>query len=331
VTSISHSPAIWRPRAFLRQLGVGRWIYRHGFNRLARHRWLLQFGAAGAVRYVLGESAMRRAAPRLSPVEAGDPEGFACTFMTGRFYWHQTLFCVVSLARCLDAPLRVTLVDDGTLSPRQTTALRTVLRGVHIVGPAEIAARLDSALPRGRFPLLRSLRDTMPMMRKLVDLRAGRSGWQLYLDSDMLFFGRPDFLVDCALHRQACHMHDRVHGYAVSDAELHRRTGVQIRPGVNAGIVGFDDSLIDWDLVERWLNALPPSALNSHLIEQTLTALLLTLHDAVRAPDEHYHILYDSESAAPDGARLLHYIFHAKLRYFTRDWRRLPSSGPHLT
>jgi hypothetical protein len=270
------------------------------------------------LRYIIGEAAMR-----LPAVDAGVLDGFACTFMTGRFYWHQTLFCVASLARHLGSPLRVTIIDDGTLSSSQTAALRAILKGVHIVGPAEIHARLDAALPRDRFPLLRSLRDTMPMMRKLVDLRAGCTGWQLYFDSDMLFFGCPDFLLDCSTRRRSCHMNDRVHAYVLSDDELLRHTGVQIRPNVNAGIVGFDDSLIDWDLVEGWVGSLPATALKSHLIEQTLTALLFATHDAARAPDALYHIRYDSDSPEPTGVVLLHYIYHSKLRYFSRDWRPL--------
>ena len=54
-------------------------------------------------------------------------------------------------------------------------------------------------------------------MRKLTDVHAGRTGWRLFLDSDMLFFARPDFLLAwLADPRQPCHMIDVVSAYGYS-------------------------------------------------------------------------------------------------------------------
>jgi len=311
-----------RVRGLIRRTGIGALCYRFVYSSFSGLRWKLNFGWGGALRYAWGEAAMKRAARRLTPVVADAADGLPCTFMTGCRYWHQTVFCAHSLAHQCANGLRVTIYDDGSLTPGQQRILRTVLSGVTLVSHAESTARLDKHLSPSRYPLLRALRDTMPMMRKLVDLHAGGSGWQLYLDSDMLFQRPPIFLIHCAERRACCYMQDRVHGYTLPEAELSRISGLHVPPRVNAGIVAIDDSRIDWDAVERWLNAFPPAALDPQLLEQTLTAMLLGAQNSGPAPGDSYHILYDSSSPPPDNAVLLHFIFHAKYRYFTTDWRR---------
>ena len=310
-----------RARAFARRLGLGVWLLRNYHQRFPRLNWLLQFGVAGAIRYACGESAMRRAARRLPPIDESSPDGFTCSFMTGRGYWQQTLFCAHSLATVLDGPLHVTLLDDGTLTPKQTATLLRVLPGVRLIARAEIDAVLQHTLPRSQFPRLRELRDRMPMMRKLVDLRASRSGWQLYLDSDMLFLRRPDFLVECERTSTSCHMVDRLFAYSLPSEQLAQLSGRPVPACVNAGIVGLDDRAINWPEVETWVRQMPAPGLNPQLLEQTLTAMLLGHFESRAAPSEAYHILYTRDATPPPAAVLLHYIYHAKLRYFTRDWR----------
>lgn len=315
-------PAPSRLRRVLRSAGLGRLCYHIVHASFPRLRWRLRFGWAGAWRYAAGEAAMARAASRLPPVDCGAPGGLACSFLTGKHYWHQTAFAAHSLARQLPSGLDVVIYEDGTLTPARRKSLGQVLRGARFVSAEESTLRLDRVLPASRYPRLRGARHTMPLMRKLLDLRAGQPGWQLYLDSDMLFLGRPDFLLARSARRAACHMLDRIHGYTMPVEELSRLTGLTVPPHANAGIVGLDDSLIDWDQLEHWLGLFPPEAVEPRLLEQTLTALLLGLQASEPAPADAYHILYESDSAEPPEAVLLHFIFDAKFRYFTRDWRR---------
>ncbi len=315
-----------RLRAALRGAGLGRLYYRVAHGSFPHLRWRLRFGPFGFWRYTLGEAAMIRAVSRLAPVDGGAAEGLACSFLTGKRYWHQTAFCAHSLARVVPAGIRATIYDDGTLTRSQGAALRRVLRGATIVSSAESVALLDARLPRARFPLLRAARDAMPMMRKLVDVRAGSTGWQLLLDSDMIFHSRPDFLLERFQNRGACHMIDHVHGYIEPEDSLAAIWGFRVPPRVNAGIVALDDARIDWPQVEHWLGKLPGELRGRQMLEQTLTAVLLGLQHSIPAPAEEYHILYDSESPEPPETILLHFIYHAKLRYFTRDWRRYLTS-----
>lgn len=308
-------------RAYARQLGIGPWILRNYNRRFPRLHWLLQFGAAGALAYSLGEAAMRRKAPQLPPISADDQEGFSCSFMTGSGHWQQTLFCAHSLGHHAGSPLSVTILDDGTLTRIQVGHLRRVLRGVRVITAAESRGSLDRALPPTRFPLLRDLCGRMPMMRKLVALRAGGEGWRLYLDSDMLFFRQPELLIEHQKTRIPCYMQDRLFAYSLPADTLEAIAGHPIPPCVNAGIVGLVDDRIDWADLERCLRKMPPAGLNAQLLEQTLTAILLGRAGGVVAPGDDYHILYERNSPVPASPVLLHYIYHAKLRYFSRDWK----------
>lgn len=161
------------------------------------------------------------------------------------------------------------------------------------------------------------------MTRKLIGIRAGSRTWQLYLDSDMLFFKRPEFLERCAADGKACHMHD--HGdnfYVRPTSELSRICGVAVPPRVNAGIVGLVDARIDWEAVENWCRHFRTDELDSSLFEQSLTAMILAGFSPVDAPPDDYAIVYQSGARFPERAVMLHYLFRSKLDYVIREWRR---------
>jgi len=298
-------------------------LLRYFHHPLARATWLRRQGFRGAVHALGGNAAMRRAARRLQPIPAPPgAEAFEASFMTGAQFWHQTAFCAHSLARQLAGPLRPTFYDDGTLQSAQAAVLQRLFPLGRIWGAAEIGRRLEQTLPHSQFPRLHDIRAHTPMFRKLIDVRAGASGWQLYLDSDMLFFARPSFLLEAARAGRACYMQDRVFGYCLPADLMEELAGGPIRPQVNAGILGLDSGRIDWPWIESWLQRIPRSVRLHRLLEQTVTAILLSRQEAVAAPEGDYVILTDPYAPPPEGAALLHYIQHAKWTYTAREWRR---------
>lgn len=315
-------------RSLLRRRGVGTWLMRNFYQPTLGVRWLLSLGAGNALRLIWGESAMKRRARRLPPIAATDGPALAATYMTGAAYWHQTVFGAWSLARHLPKGLRPTFYDDGSLTTEQRETLQRVFPQAKIVSAGETQRRLDIYLPAERFPLIRATRAQSVMLRKFVDLRVGSRGWQLYLDSDMLFFQRPALLEDLAVRQEtAVHMVDHVYAYALPTPELDRICGVAVRPRVNAGIVGLDDRAVNWEQIEQWFAAFPPNTLTNPLFEQTITAMVLSHLKTAETPAEQYRILYDSRTPPPSGAVLLHYIFHAKTLYFSKEWRRVLRSA----
>jgi hypothetical protein len=266
---------------------------------------------------------MMRAAKQLLPISPRPGQNcFEASFMTGRRFWHQTAFCAHSLAGQLGGGAKFAFYDDGSLSAEHVETLRRLFPNAVVHGAGETYAQLEQHLPVSKFPLLHEVRDHSVMFRKLFDLRGGNRGWQLYLDSDMLFFARPVFLEECARRRRACYMKDAVFGYCMDSGEMTRLAGLPIPRNVNAGIVGLDNDLIDWERVENWLGQIPRAIRMNRLFEQTLTAMILSRFAPVPAPEEDYVIVCDPASAPPEKATLLHYIQHSKWLYLSREWRR---------
>ena len=310
-----------RAKTWGRQLGAGRWLYRHVYRPLEPARWILGFGARGAIRHILGERQMRAAARRLPPWNAPvSDDALRVTYLTGQRHWHQTIVAAHSLARQIAGNLRPTFVDDGTLTSTQAAALLRVFPHAILIRADAAEDQLEKVLPPASFPCLRMARASHPFMRKLLDVRAGSSDWQLYLDSDMLFFRRPDFLLDCATAETSCYMQDRVHGYIASRERISAVAGTAVPAMANAGIVALHDAHIDWHAVERWCRLLGPA---HPMLEQTLSAMLQGVQRGIVAPPQDYHILYENNEDAPKRPVLLHYIFRAKLRFFAEDWRRI--------
>ena len=161
------------------------------------------------------------------------------------------------------------------------------------------------------------------MMRKLLGIRLPSRTRQLYLDSDMLFFQRPLLLE--SLHGKKCfYMHD--HGenfYLRPEAELSRICGFEVPARVNAGIVELNDLSIDWNQVEFWCGHFTPLELGSFLFEQTLTAMLVASQGGKPLPANEYAIVYNSTMSEPPEAVMLHYLYRAKLRLFSKDWKKI--------
>lgn len=65
---------------------------------------------------------------------------------------------------------------------------------------------------------MRERRLEQPLLRKLTDFHAGSTGWKLFLDSDMLFFHQPSFLLDWLRNPQyPCYMVDIANYYGYSN------------------------------------------------------------------------------------------------------------------
>lgn len=241
--------------------------------------------------------------------------------MTGHDFWHQTAFCGFSLARQWPGVFRPTFYDDGTLRPREAATLGRIFPSAQFIGGGQVKERLDELLPVHRFPLLRTLRDEIPMMRKLVDVRAASREWQLYFDSDMLCFHFPNQLFDWNERRIAFSAEDTLYGYCAPKERIDAICERDVQPFANAGVLAMDDRQIDWERVEHWCSRSTATERRHILFEQTLSAALLSGGPQKRLPASDYPVLCHSVDPPPD-AVMLHYASHAKPMYFIHEWRR---------
>lgn len=264
------------------------------------------------------------AAESLSPLIAPDGEASVeVSFLSGKNFWWQTLFCVLSLQT--HSPIRVVPVvyDDGTLDESIWFAFSRVVPWARLITAAESETQLDAHLPSTRFPVLRSRRLNYPHLRKLTDVRAGRVGWTVVLDSDMLVFRRPQALLNwlVAPDRPCCLVeHSSFYGY--SPKLMHELAGGEPPPRVNVGICGLRSDAIDWERLEYWCREMLEREGAHYLQEQALTAMLLTHQVCLRLEAPDYIVMPSVEEGRSPSAALHHYVSSSKRSYFQHGWRR---------
>lgn len=312
-------------RRLVSTLGLGRLAY---LTWHAPRSWLARSRREGGPlaqwttrRARLAMVAAARTLPPLPAPPAAAPE---VVFLTGKRFWYQTAFCLWSLRHHAGQPLNAVFYDDGSFdSALRAEALR-LFPGSTVVTRDEATARLDAVLPTARFPALRHQRLTYLHLRKITDFHAGHRGWRLGLDSDMLFFRRPDALLAwLARPTQPLCMRDVVTNYGYPDPTLTTLAGRPLPTLVNVGVCGLRSDGIDWEKLEWWTARLLARHGTSYYLEQALVALLLAQDPPEILPARDYLLMpSDAECRAPTSA-LHHYVDLSKRGYFRHAWRHL--------
>jgi hypothetical protein len=269
-----------------------------------------------------GRRAMERAARTLPP-PAGDGPPLELYLLTGRRFWYQTAFCLWTFARQARRELAPVILDDGSLTPANRDALARLFPRLRFHERADAQARLHETLPTARFPRLHDRWRHYPHIRKLTDPHLGARGWKLVLDSDLLFFRRPDFLLDwLAAPDRPLHAVDVATAYGYPVELLTRVAGFAPPERVNVGLTGLRSEEIDWERVERWCDGLIGAAGTHYYLEQALAALLVAGRPCAVAPEADYVTLPRPPEATACRAVMHHYVADSKPWYFRHNWRR---------
>ena len=244
--------------------------------------------------------------------------------LTGRKFWYQTAFCLWSFAQASGREVRAVVHDDGTLDQQQAEVLLRLFPGSRVETRDMIAERLDVLLPSSKFPALRARRMELPLMKKILDVHAGRTGWTLFMDADLLFFRRPDFLLNWWDNpSQPLTSVDAEYAYGYPLELLEELANAKVRPLINTGLSGHRSDLIDWDKMEYWCKSLVDRAGKHYYQEQALIALLTAGHDCAVLPPEDYVTLPREPEASRCKAVMHHYVASSKPWYFRENWRRV--------
>jgi hypothetical protein len=271
-------------------------------------------------------AAMTRAAAQLTPLpglaDANWPE---LHFLTGKKFWDQTAFCLQTFQAHAGHPARAVFHDDGSADEPTRIQLTRLFPAARWRLANEIEAELDAVLPAKKFPVLRERRAHYPNLRKLTDVHAGAHGWRLVLDSDMLFFRRPDFLLAwLEAPSRPLHMVDVQDSYGYSRSLLESLAGAQLPPLINVGLCGLRSDILDWEKLEFWCRRLIEAEGTSYYLEQALVAMLLAGRDCAVAPAEDYLLLPSEDECRAPRAAMHHYVAGSKRYYFRHTWRLTP-------
>jgi hypothetical protein len=273
---------------------------------------------------------MIAAARRLSALPSpgvGAPE---ITFLTGRRYWYQTAFCAWSIGQAAGTAIRFAFCDDGSFDDALVAEAQRLFPGCGVDRRAEVERRLDAHLPESRFPALRRQRRVYAHLRKLTDVHAGRSGWRLVLDSDMLCFREPSQLMDwLAAPSRPLHMIDVATAYGYPPATLALLAGRTLPECINVGACGLRSDALDWDQLESWCAQLLVRHGSSYYLEQALTALILAGQPAMALPPADYLVMPNALECLHPTAAIHHYVDLSKRGYFRSAWRLIAARDRH--
>ncbi len=312
------------PRDILQKLGLGKVYYQLGYRPYSKIRdYFLEGGSVGRYQVRKGRAAMQAAATRLSvPGGSEDLPPLEPHLLTGKRFWDQTVFCLWSFAHQSGRRVAPHIYDDGTLDGALCEQIQRIFPRTHFVSQKETLRKLDKLLPVERFPYLRERWVNYPNIRKLIDVHLGSEGWKLVLDSDMLFFKRPQLLTtwmdapDRPLHGIDC-----MESYGYSRPLMESLTGHVLAPMVNVGICGLNSSEIDWEKLESWTATLIQKEKTNYYLEQALVAMLVAGRDCVVAPQKEYLTLPSKAECLQPTVVMQHYVFTAKRWYFSSCWR----------
>ena len=275
-------------------------------------------------RTISGRLEMEKAAEAIMP-ELRNPNtdnlGLPIYFMTGRKYWYQTVFCFCSLLLTSGRSYQPILIDDGSIDSEIEQKLRRVVPWVEIRCADEIKATISKVLPLERYPNIHFWRQKQPLTRKVIDLHAGQSGWKILLDSDMLFFRKPEWLHDwydrdpLPAYMIDC---DEAYGYS---AALRTRVGgsSDFPDRANIGFFGWKSEDVDFDWLEYALETLIAEEGPRYNLTQGLTSMMFAGRRCAIAPENDYIVKPSLSEGMNPTAILHHYVAESKRPYFQKS------------
>ena len=310
-------------------------------GRIIYHLWHRPVGAAREClraggpfeqrRTARGQTVMEAVAHTLPPIAHADGHPLELHLMTGARFWYQTVFCLWSFARHAGRSLAPVIYDDGTLAAVNCDGLRRLFPSIRFESRAAIRTRLETHLPRSRYPVLRARADEFPLLHKIIDPHAGSTGWKLFIDSDLLFFRRPALLINWIDHPEnPLHARDIQNAYGYPLSLLRELAGQPVAERVNTGLLGLRSETIDWDRMEFWCRELQTRVGSHYYQEQALVALLLAGQNCVIAPLSDYVTLPERPEVFECRAVMHHYVAHSKRWYFQECWRRAMQLQPGI-
>lgn len=310
-------------RGVLRKVGLGRVAYYA--MHWPRNRVRDSIRSGGPIqqwRTSRGRLEMEAAAASLPLLPHASGAPVEIHVLTGSRFWYQTVFCLWTFARHANRSVRPVVYDDGTLSAEYSDPILRLFPQARVIAQAETLTKLNESLPANRFRSLRERWLNYPNIRKLTDVHAGESGWKLVVDSDMLFFRRPDTLIDwldapsMPLHAVDCET-----SYGYSRPLIAELAGREVADLVNVGLTGLNGGMLDWERIEYWCRTLIEREKPHYYLEQALVAMLMAGQSCVVAPREEYLTLPVPPEARECNAVMHHYVAHSKRWYFQDCWK----------
>jgi hypothetical protein len=171
------------------------------------------------------------------------------------------LVCLNSLFRQSVEPIRIVVLNDGTLDNYDKEQLHSIGIGTRVIDKAEVEELCLSKL--ARYPTCSAFRSTNILFRKLFDLPLFTSADFFYADSDVYFF-KPfvGLFTLNEMEQDVLFMDNGTESYSLRPWHLIGPKAARLASGINTGIICLRAGYLDLDYVEYLLRKL------GHVFEQ---------------------------------------------------------------
>jgi len=212
--------------------------------------------------------------------------------------------------------------EDGSMPAEGAWELRRLFPRLEIISRSRADEEIHPVL--ARLPLCTEFRATNALALKLFDMPHFAPGRKfLLLDSDVLFFQRPQELLNWAASDEAgCWFNrDVAESSLVSPKEARQQLGVTLWPQVNSGLCCLDKSAIDLSFCEKVLAETSIRRGHFWRMEQTLFALCASRLGIGGLLPSSYEVTLNP--AASSGIVARHYVGAVRQRFYAEGLARL--------
>ncbi len=252
-------------------------------------------------------------------------------FLSGGQYLHQTLLCIYSLFRFLTPDekeiFKFNIYDDGTLEVKDYEKIKIDFPFVNLILFKISDEKVKALLPENKYPRINLRLQTYPIMKKLVYVHLANKGLQPILDSDMLFFQRPNLFIEWmknAKDDSTFFVQDIFRNYGYKDEVMEKLSNGKIPDKINGGLYSFHSERVSFDEIEQNLIDLELSGGASYYVEQALIAIIASKYaNHIPAPESDYIVYPTKEQVEKKTGILHHYVNVSKEHYFDFAWKHI--------
>jgi len=220
------------------------------------------------------------------------------------------LWCIKSFCKFAGELFRIVLHDDGTLTQDDLGVFAKHINGVRLITKEEAdVAMADILAP---YPECGAHRESYLVGQKIFDVPLlAETETVLMMDADILFFRRPDEIIEWSRSpgRTVLCCRDVLTSYSNTIEDIERHFGMRVQDKINVGIFGFPPDILDLALAEKYLadedNVIDPE--RRWWLEQTIYAMATADMDIRYLPLDKYMIPQKKEDFYGD-AVALHYV-----------------------
>ena len=247
-----------------------------------------------------------------------------------QFDFLNTLWCLKTFYYFSGIRPRLVIYDDGSLSEAAIRTFYGHFVNCQVVRHDEFHRDMEDFLKAYRMCLKYSrIKEFYCALKLFGPMYYAKSEYVLYLDSDILFFKKPDEMLKCMESGTPFYMSDYQDAYSYPVELLNKLLKIELAHKINSGLfyIAKRDFAGNMDLVESYFKKVSelessPDSVNRH--EQTVAAIILSKANAARL-DSDYQI---SKKPVTDKTISHHFVNDGSRTYFyVAGLRRLKSSG----